>query len=136
MGKGLKPPDPREASLPQITTIDQIETILPRYVWVDEDDKQVSPIHKELRSAFNFVNGWQHRFDRLITEASEQGEKLTEEEIKHDSRFQTGYQKMTRSGKPPVKLKRIKISIEVLDPTEEEQTLAKVMLGRLGDSNG
>lgn len=111
-----------------------METILPRYVWVDEDENQVSPIHKELRSAFNFVNGWDERFERLKREFCKDEDldpdDLTPEMIKHDSRFQRAYQQMTRSGKPPVELKRVTIEIKIEEPSEEEQALAMMMLGR------
>lgn len=125
---------PREPSLPQITSIDQIETILPRYVWIDEDDNQVSPIHKELRSAFSFINGWQDRFERLkrafCADEDLDPDDLTPEMIKHDSRFQRAYQQMTRTGKSPVKLKRVTIEIKIEEPSDEEKTLAAVMMGR------
>lgn len=129
MAKGATHDRSREPTVPQITSIDQIETILPRYVWVDEDDNQVSPIHKELRSAFNFVNGWSERFERLKN-AFYEDEELTPEQVKNDPRFQRAYQQMTKSGKPPVALKRVKIEIKVEEPSEEEQALAMMMLGR------
>jgi hypothetical protein len=129
MPRGAAHDRSREPSLPQITSIDQMETILPRYVWVDEDDNQVSPIHKELRSAFNFVNGWDQRFERIKRECFDD-EEPSPEVIQRDPRFQRAYQQMTRSGKPPVKLKRVRIEIKIEEPSGEEQSLAAVMMGR------
>jgi hypothetical protein len=129
MTKGAAHDRSREPSLPQIVSIDQIETILPRYVWVDEDENQVSPIHKELRSAFNFVNGWSERFERL-KKAFCEDEELTLEQAKNDPRFHKAYSQMTKSGKPPVALKCVKIEIKIDEPSEEEQALAMLMLGR------
>lgn len=112
----------RESTIPQITSIEKIETVLPRYVWVDEDEKQVSPIHKELRSAFSFINGWHSRWARMVEKwgTPNDGEYLHRE-----------FEAMTKSGKPPVKLKRVEISITVEDITEEEQKMAEIMMGEM-----
>ena len=128
MAKGSLRDRSREPTVPQITSLDQIETILPRYVWVDEDDNQVSPIHKELRSAFNFVNGWDEKIERFKREMGD--EDLGFDDIAADPGRRMSYQKLTRSGKPPVKLKRVSIEVTVNEATEEEKTLAGVMLGR------
>lgn len=114
---------PHEATLPQITSLDMIETILPRYVWVDEDDNQVSPIHKELRSAFNFVNGWSDRWARIVEQYGDPTEEGTS--------WTGSVDQLTKSGKPPVKLKRVVINIKVDDVTEEEQRMAEIMMGEM-----
>lgn len=112
-----------EPTVPQIFTIDKIESVLPRYVWVDRDDRQVSPIHKELRSAFNFVNGWNDRWTRIVEQYGDPNEEGTT--------WTGNLDQLTKSGKPPVKLRRVVIDIKVEDVTEEEQKMAEIMMGEM-----
>lgn len=106
--------------LPEINGIEP-EELLDRYVWVDEDGAQVSPVHRELRSAIMFATAWHERWKRLIARHGEPRDT-------DDYRFQKNHIPMTRSGKPPAALKRLHIAIELVDATDEEKTIAKAVL--------
>ncbi len=100
--------------LPKITSIDQAD-IAPRYVWVDEDGHQVSAVMREFGRALNFIQSWQARWDKL-QRSIEEGRKV----YGHGADVAA----MTRSGKPPITLKKIVVSIEIVDLEGDEQTVA------------
>ena len=102
-----------------IKSIEDADLKHPRFVWVDEDGKQVSPVHRNMRAALSFISGWQTRYDNLV-QAHSDSERSS-------GRFLDAINSMTKSGKPPVKLKRVKISVEVEDLTEDEQRLVGIM---------
>lgn len=115
----------------QITTIDEAEAAMPRYVWIDEDGAQVSPIHKELRSAMHFINGWAANYERVQKERQRMRDSGIENAETVETRADQTLTQLTKSGKPPVKLKRVMIEINVVDPTEEEMKLAEIMKGKM-----
>lgn len=106
--------------VPKIKTINPLD-LLDRYVWIDEDGAQVSPVHESLRAAIGFINGWHQRWDKLI-------EKWGEPTGPDDFHFQSAYAPMTKSGKPPVDLKRVHVEIEVRDVSAEERAIVDAML--------
>jgi hypothetical protein len=111
--------------VPKIDAVEKakIEETSPRYVWLDEDDNQVSPIHREFHSAMTFVNNWKGRWDLLI---KRYGEPDTD---KYAFTSYGKFRALTRTGKAPLKLMRVIVRISVEDSTEEEQEKAKIMLG-------
>lgn len=87
----------------------EAEGIVVRYVWLDEKGEQVSPIHRKVSTALNFVEGWHERWDRLN---------------RHNVPEDSNYRKMmTRTGEPPVKLKRVVIETKLAELMPGEQTL-------------
>lgn len=112
--------------IPKIDSIEKskIEEITPRYVWIDEDGNQVSPIHREFHSAMTFVNGWQTRWDLL------RGKHGRDFDIEEEMSYTySKFRAMTKTGKPPKELKRVVVRVAVEEPTDEEKDKAKVMLG-------
>jgi hypothetical protein len=81
--------------IPHITSI-KPDDLAPRYVWVDEDDNQVSPVHRNFRTALNFVNGWHERWEKLLNRYG----NPTPENL---HQFESGYVQMSKTGKPPIK---------------------------------
>lgn len=100
-----------------IKSIEEADLAQPRFVWVDEDGHQVSPVHTTFRRALNFISGWQGNFDRI---------KGLEEQTGH---ILPASKQLTKTGKPPVALKRVVITATVEDLTEDEQRLVAVMRG-------
>lgn len=120
--KILDPHQPNKSVIPAITGIDQMEVLLPRYVWLDEDEEQVSPIHKEFRAAMQFVMNWQGQWDAAI---AKHGYPDKDDLLSSWMPFR----KLTKSGKPPTHLKRVIVKIEMEEPSAEEIAQAQVMLG-------
>lgn len=105
--------------------IDHIDTVAPHYVWLDEDDAQVSQICKHFRAAMDFINGWQERWDKQV----DRNISFSNSEARDFKSEYSPWRKLTRSGKPPAKLKRIEVEISVVDCTDEEQAKANIMMG-------
>lgn len=99
-----------------IKSIEEADLKQPRFVWVDEDDKQVSPVHTTMRAALSFISGWPARFESYV-EAHGGIDNIRPDALRQ----------MTKSGKLPVKLKRVKISVEVEELTQDEQRLVGIM---------
>lgn len=108
-----------------ITEIDAEPTPVYAYVWVDEDNAQVSPIHAKFGSALNFYEGWHERWAKII----EKHGPPTSDQLKSVV-YSKAYTPMTRSGKPPVALKRLvaRFSLEDLIPDEASVVGAIVRL--------
>lgn len=106
-------------NVPRIVTVNPTD-LFDRYVWLDEDGEQVSPIHREFRSAILFAVDWQTRWDKLV-------ERFGEPSETNLSRFQKNWSQMTRSGKPPLTLKRVHIEITVDELWPEEAVVAETM---------
>lgn len=98
-----------------IASIEKADFSQPRFVWVDEDKKQVSPVHRDLRTALNFISGWQSNYDRVRKHEEEIGREIP------------ALKQLTKTGKPPVALQRVKIDITIEDLTADEQRLVEVM---------
>lgn len=104
--------------------IDRIDTVSPHYVWIDVDGGQVSQICRDFRTAMNFINGWQARWDKQV--------RRTRHYDDEDPDFDDDYspwRKLTRTGKPPQTLKRIEVKILLAECTQEERNKAEIMLG-------
>lgn len=108
--------------VPKLKTINPLD-LLPRYVWVDEDGEQVSPIHESMRAAINFINGWHPRWGKLV-------ERWGEPDDDDKFRKHYAYAPMTKSGKPPTDLKRVHVQISVVDIDTEERAIVDAMLKR------
>lgn len=113
--------------LPRLTGI-KPEDYLPRYVWLDEEGEQVSPVHQSLRSAISFISGWQTRWNTLI-------KRYGEYNLNNKSFFEKAYSPMTRSGKPPHQLKRLMVKTELVQLSEEEQIIADALLSEEFNGN-
>lgn len=115
--------------VPDITKInvERIDEVSPHYVWIDEDKRQVSQVCSNFRVAMQFVLNWQERWDKLNSKTGMRYAGETESD--KFSYEHSPWRKLTRSGKPPKELKRIEVEINLVDPTEEEQFKAKVLLG-------
>lgn len=88
-----------------------------KYVWLDEDGEHVSPMHNKFGSALNFINGWHDRYARLVDQSPTHEVDLTR---KHSF---MGYQSMSKSGKPPVKLVRAVVRVAQEDLSQAEQAV-------------
>lgn len=118
---GVEPHKPNKSIIPQIVGIDQLEVMLPRYVWLDEDEEQVSPIHKEFRAAMQFISNWQGQWDAAVAKHGfPTREDLTDRYLP--------FRQLTKSGKAPTHLKRIVIKIEMEEPSQQEIEQSQVML--------
>jgi hypothetical protein len=75
-----------------------------KWAWFDEDGEQVSPTHQKFVSALKFFDGWQARFDRV-------------------SWSDTARQQLTRTGKPPVALRRLIVRTYAAPLTAAQQEI-------------
>jgi hypothetical protein len=81
-----------------------------KYMWVDEDGEQVSS-HAKFTAALAFINGWHERVERLKKRDGDVDLTQTNSAV--------GYRKMSKSGKPPVKLVRVLHVYGDLTPGEQ-----------------
>lgn len=122
-----------------------------KFCWVDEDGARMSPVHKTILAALNFLVGWDDARERLERAAVKAQEKYDDEleRIEHwqpegglpqiEGRKRSAVQsfdydvnkineakfKITRTGKPPAQLRRLVTSTVVQDPSEDELLLAR-----------
>jgi len=88
-----------------------------KYVWVDEDGNQVSPIHSKFSTAMHFVAAWWSRHDRVV-------DRWTSLENAPDTLTQS----LTKTGKPPVDLKRLVIREEAAELSESERSITDALI--------
>ncbi len=78
-----------------------------RYCWVDEDDRRVSPVHKDFGKALSWISNWPD----VVAQLQMWGRK--NEGRNHPYYSDESIQKLERAvsltGKPPTKLKRVVI---------------------------
>lgn len=85
-----------------------------KYAWLDEDGNQMSPTHEKLRSALNFINGWNARWARV------QGQVSWEKDV-------------TRTGKPPHRLQRLIVRTYSAELTAAQQEIVETYLEDIKD---
>src|SRR3954468_18060169 len=78
-----------------------------KFVWLDEDGNQCSPVHAKFRSALDFISTWDTRTER-IARNDDGGAKYRLP------------QPHSKTGKPPVKLQRLVIRTYTEDITEAQ----------------
>lgn len=91
-----------------------------KYMWIDEDGEQVSPVHAKFGTALNFINGWHERVGRLREKWGPDFD-LTRP---HSS---SGYTALSKSGKPPVQLVRLVVREVQEELTEQERAIVESM---------
>jgi hypothetical protein len=105
-----------------------------RYCWVDEDGARVSPVHKDFGKALSVIADWPAmlaRVQRWQDELDEKRREKPDSELgdanyernnreREEKRITEAMFKITRTGKPPVQLKRLVIRTLVEDLEEHE----------------
>lgn len=112
-----------------------------QYVWLDEDGERVSPIHKTLGSAVNWVSEWHENCMRLQKKLEElyalQATFTTDSERKEYAfgrcnqdikSAENSSKKMSKTGKQPIKLGRWVMTTAVVDPNVDERRLSDLVL--------
>jgi len=92
-----------------------------KYVWVDEDGREVSPVHAKFRSALSFYAGWHDKAERHRKRFGEDAD-LTQP---HSG---VGYSSLSKSGKAPVQLKRVVIRTYIEDLADKQQAIVDAYL--------
>lgn len=103
------------------------------YVWVDETGDRMSPIHKSLGTAMNFVSDWHENFDRISSRLADLRHNEGESGLDHwEQRRLTAaikrMDKLTSTGKPPVTLRRLVVTTTLEDPDEDDLSVAAKIL--------
>jgi hypothetical protein len=98
---------------------------LVKYVWVDEDGEAVSPQHTTFRSAVSFINSYAMRKQRIETGLKRARQRDDRWELE---RRETEEANLTKTGKDPVKLRRLVIAQTFEDPSADEQRVADLFL--------
>lgn len=104
-----------------------------KYVWVDEDDKIMSPVHASIGKAINFASDWHENYIRLRNRR-EEIEAAIEEEINstwNERQLETvkkSMGKMTRTGKPPKDIKRVQIVTTIEEPEDLERRSGQMVV--------
>ena len=108
----------------RISIADDIKSETIRYVWLDEDGQVVSPIHEHFGAALGFINDWQGRWERLEERlADEQALEPPSQSHYTIQRIQGRQEKMTRTGKPPSELHRVRVTVSLAPLSFAEQNL-------------
>lgn len=125
-----------------------------RYCWIDEDGARISPAHRDLAAAINYLARFDEVQERLNAQAARaqevfENEKSDIEQWDQEPRVKEGRlhsatsrferdmakinenkQKLTRTGKRPSRLRRLVTSTVVQEPEREElaavQSMARV----------
>lgn len=112
-----------------------------QYVWLDEDEQRVSPIHKTLGTAVNWVSEWHENYMRLQDKLQELYALLqTFNTDKERDRYsftrcsqnikaaENSNKKLSLTGKQPVELARWVMTTAVVDPNTDEKRLSDLVL--------
>lgn len=92
-----------------------------RYVWLDEDGAEVSPQHAKFFTALSFRDRWDDHVRKLRARYGDDAD-LTQPSPA------AGYSALTKTGKPPVTLKRIIVEVRYDELTLAEKDVLKSML--------
>lgn len=85
-----------------------------KYAWLDEDGNQMSPTHEKLRSALNFINGWNSRWER----------------VQGNPRYEAT---ASKTGKAPHRLQRLIVRTYSADLTPAQQEIVETYLEDIKD---
>lgn len=105
-----------------------------KYVWVDEDDEVMSPIHGSLGAALGFAGDWQEKWDKAQA-TFERAEATPEDHRTYSQRqilenAEKTAMKLTKTGKPPHRLKYHVTTVTIEDMTDAEDSAAQLVLRR------
>lgn len=110
-----------------------------RFCWIDEDGARVSPVHKDFGKAISWISDWPSHMART----TEKLEKARAEMSQHPpdsgwyrsaerdaTKAQEILDRLTRTGKPPVRLRRLvmRTTVESIE-SHENETVERVVEG-------
>jgi hypothetical protein len=102
------------------------------YVWIDEDDEQMSPTHKTLGTALAFGSTWDENHSRIQRALERIRAELKEHPGRGYDRRLEGAQnalvRLTSTGKPPVALRRLVMTTTLERPTPGEDVIARQVI--------